>query len=85
MELIERKIIKKIEKFISTDDIVILHGARQVGKTSILHIIKDKLDKQGKQTHYIDLEDLRLLEIFDEGPERVIKYLQINNILNKNN
>ncbi len=83
MELIERKIIKKIEKFISTDDIVILHGARQVGKTSILHIIKDKLDKQGKQTHYIDLEDLRLLEIFDEGPERVIKYLQINNILNK--
>jgi len=65
--LYKREIISEIEKYLFTDDIVVLHGARQVGKTHILYFLDELLKKQKKQSAYIDLEDSRYVSILDAG------------------
>lgn len=72
----KREIFDKIAVFLDTDDIVVLHGARQVGKTSILYYLQDYLKKENKVVLYIDLEDSRLKNILDLGVDEFLKYLQ---------
>lgn len=71
----KRLIIDNIEKYLYTDDIIVLHGARQVGKTCILNYIRNDLNRKNSVTHYIDLEDSRFVRILDEGVDEFIKYL----------
>lgn len=72
----KRAIFDQIAEFIHTDDIIVLHGARQVGKTSILSYLQDFLKEQKEITHYIDLEDSRYVRILDQGVESLISYLE---------
>lgn len=72
----KRLIIEKIIKYLKTDDIIVLHGARQVGKTSILYWLKDYLKQEKKNVYYIDLEDSRFVKILDAGVEVFIQHLQ---------
>lgn len=82
--LLERAIIKHIVKYVNSPDVIVIHGARQVGKTSILKYIQGHLDNDGKHTFYIDLEDLRFLDLFNKGLPSVIKYLEEKGALGKN-
>ena len=34
-----RTVVDEIGRYVKTDDIIVLHGARQVGKTSILYYL----------------------------------------------
>ena len=43
-----RKILKSLERFLGGREIIVIHGARQTGKTTLLKIIKDKLIKEKK-------------------------------------
>lgn len=74
-KIYKRGVIEDIREYLTTDDVIILHGARQVGKTSILYWLKNSLDEKGESSHYIDLEDSRFVKILDEGPPAFIKYL----------
>lgn len=74
--VLRRDIFDKIESFLGTNNIIVLHGARQVGKTHILYFIQKFLQEKGKTTHYIDLEDSRFLEILDKGVDSFIYYLK---------
>ncbi|MDP1845381.1 MAG: ATP-binding protein [Candidatus Moranbacteria bacterium] len=74
--LYKREVIREIEKYLFTDDIVVLHGARQVGKTHILYFLDELLKKQKKQTAYIDLEDSRYVSILDAGVNSFINLLE---------
>ncbi|PIV68535.1 MAG: AAA family ATPase, partial [Candidatus Aenigmarchaeota archaeon CG01_land_8_20_14_3_00_37_9] len=60
------------------DEVIVLHGARQVGKTSIIKILISSVLKS-KITEsnivYFDLEDFNLVELCDKGVEKVIDYL----------
>lgn len=76
MKIYKRLIIDEIAKYLKTRDIIVLHGARQVGKTSIMHFIKEELDGKKARTHYIDLEDSRYVRILDAGTEEFMKYLK---------
>lgn len=71
----KRTIISEIEKYLPTEDIIVLHGARQVGKTSILIYLQNQLQNQGKKTFYIDLEDSRFIQILEKGVDEFIKLL----------
>lgn len=76
-KLYKRQIIDTLNKYLFTQDIIVLHGARQVGKTSILKYIQDKLIKQKKSTYFVDLEDSRYKEMIDDGGvEEFLKYLK---------
>jgi len=75
-KLYKRDIFDQIKKYLDTRDIIVLHGARQVGKTHILYYLQNFLNKNKQICHYIDLEDSRLVQILDKGPQELIKYLQ---------
>ena len=53
---INRNIIKRLEAELSEPKISILLGARQVGKTTLLHDIEEIAQKDGKKTAFYDLE-----------------------------
>ena len=76
--MIERSVIKNINKYIKTDDIIVLHGARQVGKTTIMKMLYEKIEIP---KYYFDLEDSRFLSICNDGIEEIISFLQQKGII----
>lgn len=73
--LYKRSVIDEIVRFLHTEDIVVIHGARQVGKTSILMFLRDHLQSKKEQILYIDLEDSRFVSLLDKGVDEFISYL----------
>lgn len=80
--LFKRKLLAGIKSFIDTTDIIVIHGARQTGKTSLMKIIQDDLSKE--KCIYFDLEDSRYKALFEEGIESVINYLKQKGLFNQN-
>jgi predicted AAA+ superfamily ATPase len=76
--IFKRKVIDEILKYLDTPDIIVLHGARQTGKTSILLYLINELNEKKLPNYYIDLEDFRLKEVLDNGPEELVKLLKEN-------
>lgn len=63
--LIKRKILLQITPFLKQENIILLSGPRQTGKTSLLYLLIKKLLKQGviqSQIVYFDLEDVLVLD-----------------------
>ena len=75
-KIIKRDIAEKIVKYIDTDNIIVLHGSRQVGKTYILYYLQEILKSQSKQTLFFDLEDSRFVDILDAGVDSFLSYLK---------
>lgn len=67
MKLLSRAIIQSISPLLNSPDIIIIQGARQVGKTCIMRYLQEQLIGDNKQTHFIDLEDLRFVELLNAG------------------
>ena len=77
----KRTIIEEINKYLLSDDIIVLHGARQVGKTSILYYLTNHLKNNGNITYFIDLEDSRFVKILDSGTDGFKRLLREEGIL----
>lgn len=71
----KRTIVNEISKYLRSDDVVVIHGARQVGKTSILMYLQEQLGSAGERTYYIDLEDSRFVSTLDKGVDEFTAYL----------
>ncbi|OGI16799.1 MAG: hypothetical protein A3J63_02000 [Candidatus Moranbacteria bacterium RIFCSPHIGHO2_02_FULL_40_12b] len=71
-----RLIAKKLIKYLSDDNVIVLHGARQVGKSHILFWLRDYLKSRGKAVYYIDLEDSRFVNTLDAGYEEFANLLR---------
>lgn len=74
-KLYKRKIIAQISKFLDSKEIIVLHGARQVGKTSIMLYLIDELKNKKNNVFYFDLEIPRYLEMINSGFEALYEYL----------
>lgn len=75
----ERKILKRIEDYMDTGDVIVIHGARQVGKTTLMTSLMDWLTGSGEPSDnvvYFDLEDFDLLELCNSGQDAVVEYLK---------
>ncbi len=82
-KLFPRKIVSRIANYLEDKGIIVLVGARQVGKTSILYLLMDELRKREipeKTIHYFDLEDLSILSVFNAGVKEFIAYLKATGI-----
>ena len=80
-----RKIANTIEKWIDEKEIIVLTGVRQVGKTSLLQLLTEKIKEKGvnkKNIFYLSLEDMNILSNLNENPENIFKYVLDEN--NKN-
>ena len=73
--LYNRNILKSIDKWLSDDQIIILNGPRQVGKTSLLKLIQSKLKRNNKKIFYFNLEDIDILNDFNASPKNLLKYI----------
>jgi len=72
----------KIIPWLEKNQILLITGSRQVGKTSLLFLLMQYLIKNGKKKnhiYYFDLEDFELLEICNKGAKYFVQYL--NNIM----
>lgn len=56
MMILERTITSKILHWIGKNKILILKGSRQVGKTTLLKGIQKNLEKEGKTTFYMSID-----------------------------
>lgn len=66
--LYPRDVLKKIEKTFSRDEFIILSGARQTGKTSVLLMLRKFLEGKGCFCHYFNLENPEHLKLFNGHP-----------------
>ena len=78
-ELKKRKLFSKIINFIEDEEIIVIHGSRQVGKTSLLRYIINnylKIEHCKSNIFYFDLEDFQLLDLCNNSVEDVVAYLK---------
>ncbi len=83
--LYSRKILENIQKWFFEKEIIILNGPRQVGKTSLLKLIRKKLLGQSvseENIFYLNLEEINILSDLNDNPENLLKYITDND--NKN-
>lgn len=74
--MVERKwYLDKILKFIDTDDILLLYGSRQVGKTSLMRVIE--LEYVKWKSAFLDLENKEYLDLLNGGLNNIIEYLKL--------
>jgi len=74
--IVKRDIFDEIVKYVDSNNIIVLHGARQVGKSHILFYLKNYLKDQSKQTFFFDLEDTRLVEVLNNGADAMLLFLK---------
>ena len=77
--MFKRKKYYEIKLWLETDDIIVIHGSRQTGKTTLLKLFMQDFPENNFE--YFDLEDSRFLEICEQGYENVINYLRQKGLL----
>lgn len=73
---LKRDISDEIIKYLGTDNIIVLHGARQVGKSHILFYLEEKLKKDDQDVYFFDLEDSRFTDILNNGIDSMVNFLK---------
>lgn len=68
-----RQIMQKLEKWLNRREIYAIKGPRQSGKTTILKILKEKLEKEGERVVFLNFEDMDVLEAFNKNHKEYIK------------
>jgi len=75
-KIFRRKVFDDLLPFLFEKEIIVVNGARQVGKTHLLYYLRDYLIERKEQVHYLDLEDSRLLKTLDAGSDVLPHLLQ---------
>ena len=68
-----RDLTIKIKKEIDNDEIILVVGSRQAGKTTILHQIEDFIKEKNDTVHFLNLEDREYLTLLKESPKNLFK------------
>lgn len=55
--MIKRKILSRLEAHLSSDQMTIVTGPRQVGKTYLMKLMQEKLGKEGRKTVWLSLDN----------------------------
>lgn len=73
-----RDLTLKIQKYLQTDEILLLIGARQAGKTTILRQIEDILKKQNQDCYFLNLEDPDYLSLLNQSPKNLFRIFPLD-------
>lgn len=77
---IDRTMEKEIGEYLASDDIIVIYGSRQVGKTTLLYkIINDLLGKGvvGRDIFYFSADDAQFSNYFLE-PSKLLEFILTN-------
>lgn len=61
------------KKILEKPEIFLFIGSRQAGKTTILKQLQEGLEKEGKKTYFLNLEDPDYLKLLNESPKNLFK------------
>jgi predicted AAA+ superfamily ATPase len=78
IRLYERKALARLLEWMDSDEILVITGSRQVGKTSLLFLlIQHLLENSVSKDHifYFDLEDFEILDLCNQGVKQFVDYL----------
>jgi predicted AAA+ superfamily ATPase len=75
-KIYRRKVFDDILPYLYEKEIIVINGARQVGKTYVLYYLRDHLLEKKEQVYYLDLEDSRLLKTLDAGIDSLARLLR---------
>ncbi len=70
----DRELRKEIMAYLDGAEAIIILGSRQVGKTTLMKLIMEKINIP-ERCFYLDLEETKYLEIVENGVENLIDYL----------
>ena len=75
MEYLERELLEELKKWIERREILAIKGPRQSGKTTLLMMLKEELEKKVAEENIIFLtfEDLEVREKFETAPKEFIR------------
>jgi len=79
LTFIKRKILLRISSFLDYKEAIVIYGARQVGKTTIMKMLIKQLKDSNipdVAIFYFDLEDLEMLELCNQGVDFLIRYIE---------
>ncbi len=71
--MIDRAILNDISKWVPREEIIILTGPRQSGKTSLLKIVENRLKEKGEKVIFLNLEDEEILNYLNQAPTNLLK------------
>lgn len=71
----KRFLYSKIKDHLKKKQITLLLGARQVGKTTLLHQIIAELKTDGELTFFLSLEDPDILKTLNDNPKNLFKII----------
>jgi len=69
--MLERDIVSIILNRIASNELVLITGARQTGKTTALNQIHSRLKNLGEESYIFTLEDPEYLRLLNEHPDRL--------------
>lgn len=78
--LIKRKVLVEIDKWLDSNKILILNGARQVGKTTILKGLEQKLKTENKNCVYLNLESFQVADRLNANPDNIFDFTPDKNL-----
>ena len=81
--MITRKIQNNLIYHLKKKEILLLIGARQVGKTTILKYLKKYLEQNAAEVYFFTLEDAFLLEKLNSHPEKIFEWKRKDRLVNK--
>ncbi|MEW5694023.1 MAG: ATP-binding protein [Candidatus Hydrogenedentota bacterium] len=73
-----RDITLKLKKYLDKDEILLIIGARQVGKTTVLYQLKEILENKKKVCYFLNLEDRDYLSLINDSPKNIFKIFPID-------
>ncbi|MEM9935433.1 MAG: AAA family ATPase [Bacteroidota bacterium] len=71
----ERVIFKSIKQHVAHKQHTIIIGARQVGKTSLLRLLREELLSREEMVHYLNFENPDLLRPVNTHPDQLLRFL----------
>jgi predicted AAA+ superfamily ATPase len=76
MAIIERRFFREIENLSREHSILVLHGARQTGKSTTLQWWLEREKENGRDFVYLDLEDPAAFSVCESGVAEFLRYIQ---------
>lgn len=72
----KRKIFTELLEHLHRKEYILITGARQVGKTTLLKQLADHLDDQKLDHYYLTFENPDILQSINEHPENILRYFR---------
>lgn len=69
--IIIRDLSLRLQNYLPREEILLIIGARQAGKTTILHQLEKILKDQRKTTYFLNLEDPDYLALLNQSPKKL--------------